>query len=133
MNRNSFWLNKNVCHINIFHWIEIYFDWIQICIDITKKFPSQHFSNHTCHRFKIEDVVKTFNSLNPSKCFTESSICFLELIDYIWLTFFCCYFIDLINVEVVILHVEFKILTLRCVLTPINLSKKQHHSRYCKS
>ena len=87
LNRNSFWLNKNVCHINIFHWIEIYFDWIQICIDITKKFPLQHFSNHTCHTFKIEDFVKTFNSLNPSKCFTESSICFLELIDYTWLKF----------------------------------------------
>ena len=62
------------------------------------------------------DFVKIFDSLNPLKIFTGSSILgvwkdpetvsgsvyvFLEIIDYSWLTFICSYCFDLINVDVV--------------------------------
>ena len=104
---------------------------------------------------KMTDFVKIFNSLNPSNFwFTETSILdvwwepkfasgsihvyFFQVIDYTRLTFFCSYFIDLINVEVVrkscvqltlmctffLLYVDFKILILKSVLSKINQNIK---------
>ena len=77
------------------------------------KVKCEFWTPHTCN---MGDFVKTFDSLNPLKMFTGSSILgvwkdpetvsgsvyvFLEIIDYSWFTFICSYCFDWINVDVV--------------------------------
>ena len=77
-------------------------------IKVKREFWTRHTSN-------MGDFVKIFDTSNPLKIFTGSSILgvwkdpetvsgsvyvFLEIIDYSWLTFICSYCFDLINVDV---------------------------------